>query len=80
MPHLSITAYYLQVDTKKILVIKKICRFNPPHRVNMQTNIGKTFLKLIEKHFPKANSFHKIFNRNIQLYLYTGYSIVKKIA
>ena len=24
----------------------------------------KTFLKLIVKHFPKTNKFHKIFNRN----------------
>ena len=32
--------------------------------MNVETNIGKTFLKLIDKHFPKTNKFHKIFNRN----------------
>ena len=32
--------------------------------MNVETNIGKTFLKLINKHFPKTNKFHKIFNRN----------------
>ena len=38
--------------------------FNPPYSVNVETNIGKTFLKLFEKHFLKTNKFHKIFNRN----------------
>ena len=32
--------------------------------MNVETNIGKTFLKLIDKHFPKTNKFHKLFNRN----------------
>ena len=43
---------------------RKITWFNPPYSVNVETNIGKTFLKLIDKHFPKTNRFHKIFNRN----------------
>ena len=30
----------------------------------METNIGKTFLNLIDKLFLKTNKFHKIFNRN----------------
>ena len=32
--------------------------------MNVETNIGKNFLKLIDKHFPKTNKFHKMFNRN----------------
>ena len=32
--------------------------------MNVEINIGKTFLKLIGKHFPKTNKFHKIFNKN----------------
>ena len=47
-------------NTKK----RKIIWFNPPHSMNIETNIGKTFLKLIKKHFPPNNSFHKIFNKN----------------
>ena len=43
---------------------RKIIWFNPPYSVNVETNIGKTFLKLFEKHFLKTNKFHKIFNRN----------------
>ena len=30
----------------------------------MERNIGETFLKLIDKHFPKTNKYHKIFNRS----------------
>ena len=43
---------------------RKIIWFNPRYSVNVKTNIGKTFLKLIDKHFPKTNRYHKIFNRN----------------
>ena len=32
--------------------------------MNVETNIGKKFLKLIDKHFAKTNKFHKIFYRN----------------
>ena len=32
--------------------------------MNVETNIGKTFLKLVKKHFPRNNSFYKIFNKN----------------
>ena len=31
---------------------------------NVWTNIAKSFLCLIDKHFPKSNKLHKIFNRN----------------
>ena len=30
----------------------------------LRTNIGKQFLKLIKKHFPKHHKFNKIFNTN----------------
>ena len=43
---------------------RKIIWFNPPYSLNVETNIGKTFLKLIDKYFPKTNRFHEIFNRN----------------
>ena len=38
--------------------------FNPPFNKNIKTNIGKTFTKLIDKHFPRSSKLHKIFNRN----------------
>ena len=30
----------------------------------MKTNIGKLFIKLVRKHFPKNSIYHKIFNLN----------------
>ena len=43
---------------------RNIIWFNPPFNKNIKTNIGKTFLKLIDKHFPRSSQLHKIFNRN----------------
>ena len=31
---------------------------------NVRSNIARNFLRLIDKHFPKTNKLHKIFNRN----------------
>ena len=38
--------------------------FNPPYNVNVKTNIGKLFLRLIDKHFPRHHKYRKLFNRN----------------
>ena len=43
---------------------RKIIWFNPPYSKSVQTNIGKSFLRLLQKHFPKNHKFHKIFNKN----------------
>ena len=56
--------YQENLTSSKKVRQRKIIWFNPPYNVNVETNIGKTFLKLIGKHFPKTNKFHKIFNRN----------------
>ena len=37
---------------------------NPPFNINVATNVAKTFLTLIDKHFPKNRRLSKIFNRN----------------
>ena len=42
---------------------RKIIWFNPPYSVSVKTNIDKTFLKLLSKHFPPNHSMHKIFNK-----------------
>ena len=36
----------------------------PPFNQQVKTNIGKTFLKLVKKHFTKNHKFNKIFNTN----------------
>ena len=43
---------------------RNIIWFNPPYSKNVKTNIGKTFLQLLSKHFPKDHQMHKIFNKN----------------
>ena len=43
---------------------RKIIWFNPPFSQTVKTKIGQNFLKLMDKHFPKGNPLHKIFNRN----------------
>ena len=43
---------------------RKIIWFNPLYSMNVKTNIGKKFLNLIGRHFPKDHKYHKLFNRN----------------
>ena len=56
---------------------RNIIWFNPPYSKNVRTNIGKSFLKLIDKHFPTTNELHKIFNRNT---VKVSYSCTENIA
>ena len=67
MLHLPTTLHCVRVGKKKIFVPKvrqrKIIWFNPPYSVNVETNVGKVFVNLIDKHFPKTIKFHKIFKR-----------------
>ena len=37
---------------------------NAPYNVNVNTNVGKLFIRLIDKHFSRHHKFHKLFNRN----------------
>ena len=41
---------------------RNIIWFNPPYSVNVKTNIGKIFFKIMKKSFPKNHQFYKIFN------------------
>ena len=43
---------------------RNIIWFNPPFSRNVSTKIGKSFLNLLDKHFPQNHRLHKIFNRN----------------
>ena len=43
---------------------RKILWFNQPFSQSVKTNIGKVFLKLVRKHFPRYHKLHKIFNTN----------------
>ena len=37
---------------------------NPPFSLNVKTNIGAAFLKLVDKHFNAEHPLHKFFNRS----------------
>jgi hypothetical protein len=43
---------------------RRVTWFNPPHSVNVKTNVGKEFLALLDKHFPKGHFLHTTLNRN----------------
>ena len=43
---------------------RNIIWFNLPFNKSVKTNIGATFLKLLDKHFPPGSKLHKIFNKN----------------
>ena len=43
---------------------RNIIWFNPPFNKSVDTNIAQKFLQLIDKHFPRSNILHKVFNRN----------------
>ena len=38
--------------------------FNYRYNVNVKTNVGKLFMRLIDKHFPRLHKFYKLFNCN----------------
>ena len=58
---------------------RNIIWYNPPYSRNVETNVGKCFLSLIDQHFPKANPLHKIFNRNTIKLSYSCMNNVKSI-
>ena len=51
--------YQQDLTPSKKVRQRKIIWFNPPYSMNVETNIGKTFLKLIDKHFQKPTSSTK---------------------
>ena len=42
---------------------RNIMWFNQPYSMNVQANIGRKFLNLFSKHFPKNHRYNKIFNK-----------------
>ena len=46
-------------------------QFNPPFSLYVKTNVGKIFLRLAKRHFPKENPLHKIFNKSSLKFSYS---------
>ena len=42
---------------------RKVIYFNPPYSINVKTNIGAKFLRLIDHHFPPGSPLHPLINR-----------------
>lgn len=53
----------LQNNKKKRQRKRDIIWFTPPYSASLTTNLGREFLKLIDKNFPISNSLSKIINR-----------------
>ena len=43
---------------------RDIVWYNPPYSMNVRTNVGKIFFKLLRKHFPPSHPMYAIFNTN----------------
>ena len=66
-------------DTQRRQRKRNIFWFNPPFSKSVVTKIGKTFLRLIDKHFPPHHKLHKLFNRNNVKISYSCMPNVKSI-
>ena len=56
---------YIKNQRKKTKNISRnINWFKPPLNKAVSKNIGKIFLRLINRHFPKFHRLHKVFSRN----------------
>ena len=64
-------------NVKKKRRKRQITWFNPPFSMNVKSSVGKQFLKLVDKHFPKSNKLHKVLNRNT---VKVSYSCTKNMA
>ena len=56
---------------------RDIVWYNPPYSKNVATNVGRTFLKILDEEFPKGHVLHKIFNRNTVKVSYSCMSNLK---
>ena len=58
---------------------RKVIWFNPPYNASVLTNIGKAFLAMLSKHFPRDHKYYKIFNKQTVKLSYSCCPNVKSI-
>ena len=58
---------------------RDVIYFNPPFCRTIKSNIGRMFLSLVDKHFPRSHVYHSIFNRNTLKISYSCMSNLKSI-
>jgi hypothetical protein len=61
---LSTMALHAETSPKRKSRKRNITWYNPPFSKNVTTNVGQTFLKILDEEFPAGHILHKIFNRN----------------
>ena len=70
----------LDVDKKRKKPRNRhIMWYNPPYCSSVNINLGKEFLKLVDKHFPDSHFYNKIFNRKTVKISYSCMSNVKTL-
>ena len=55
---------YITSPSKCQTCKRQIIWFNPSYSANVKTNVGKIFIRLVDKHFPPHHKYYKLFNRN----------------
>ena len=55
---------YIPSLSKRETRKRQIIWFSPPYSANGKTNIGKIFVRLADKPFPRHHKYYKLFNRN----------------
>ena len=58
---------------------RKIIYYNPPFNQALKTKIGKVFLNLVKKHFPRHHKLYPILNKNTLKISYSCTPNIKKI-
>ena len=58
---------------------RNITWYNPPFSENVATNVGQSFLRIIDEEFPSKHPLHKIFNRKTVKVSYSCMPNVKQI-
>ena len=56
---------------------RKVIWYNPPYSSHVRTDIGRKFLRMVDRHFPRGHRYAKIFNRNT---LKLSYSCMPNMA
>ena len=55
---------YIPSLSKRQTRKRQIIWFNPPYTANVKTNVGKIFMRLIDKHFTRHHKYYKLFSSN----------------
>ena len=56
---------------------RKVIWYNPPYSSHVRTDIGRKFLRMVDRHSPRGHRYAKIFNRNT---LKLSYSCMPNMA